>query len=156
MSHSTFRFPLTLTYLEQREAPAAIVPSLKLVPTDPLTADTVLIPEIAGGTPATTRELGRAETVHENWTDPVRIASTMTSIQLPQIVTTPALAPSHGQQQFDQHTGLDEPIEDPTAGMVVPSVSGKSSNNSTEPSPATHGHIFAPPHRHPPVRVPVA
>lgn len=155
MNRSPFYFVPTLTNLEHREGPAALTLDSMLFPTDFLTADNVLNPDSSDGTTATIHSVTGVKSGLANVTDPILIHAPNTSGKPDQTAVTTT---SHGSQLLDQHDSLSQVtqgISVASPGIVIPSVPSKPSNSIVELPAHTQGHLYAPPHRHPPVRVPV-
>jgi hypothetical protein len=155
MNRSPFCFVPTLTSLEHREGPAALTLDSMLFQTDFLTADNILIPDSSDGATGTIHSVAGVKSGLANVTDPILIHAPNTSDKPDQTTVTTT---GHRSQPLDQHDGLSQftqGISVASPGIVIPSAPSKPSNSIVELPAHTSGHVYAPPHRHPPVRVPV-
>ncbi|HEV3437624.1 MAG TPA: hypothetical protein VG122_09695 [Gemmata sp.] len=152
MNRSSFYFVPTLASLEHREGPATLTPNSMLFPTDFLIADNVLISDSSNGATGTIHSVPGVKSGLANVTEPILIHSPNTADKPDQTTT------GHDSQLLNQHDSLSQltrGISVALPGEVIPSVPSKPSNNIVELPTHAQGHVYAPPHRHPPVRVPV-
>jgi hypothetical protein len=122
-----------LTNLEQREGPATITTNSVLLTNAPPSNDSV--------------------------PDLIHIVSSKVDARHSQNTVAAVITAGHKSKGTDQQNTVGEASEDlevVSAGIVIPSSSDKASISSVSLPALTHGHNYPPPHRLPPVRVPVS